>query len=68
MNDHQLSDTNGPYWIQFDRDPDGRVLAKARAPSGGVVIATARADTMEEAERDLLRKLGNMTSRFASRG
>ncbi len=61
MNDEKLSGTNGLYWIQFDRGPDGRVLAKARAPAGDWVIATARADTMEEAERELLRKLGNMS-------
>ena len=59
MNDDKLSGTKGLYWIQFDREPDGRVLAKARVPAGARVIATARADTMAEAERDLLRKLGS---------
>ena len=60
MDHHLFHGTSASYWIRYEKDPSGEVLATAAGPNGSGwlgTVATARGPTREQAERLLLEKL-----------
>lgn len=65
VDDYSIAGVRGFYWVSFDEDQDGQVLARALGPvpaEGGPVgaIASARGATVADAERLLMDKLRDL--------